>query len=115
VQFCLAHRALEPEQQAIIVDRRVENAVTVGDERVEQGADLEQLVPVAAGAGEPGHLDPEYQADATKADLGDQPLKSRPGLGRSTGPAQIIVDDHDPLRHPAKLLGAFDQGVLEPG
>ena len=72
-------------------------------------------MPVAAGAGQPGHLDPEHQADAAEPDLGDQPLEPRPGLGRTAGSAEIVVDDHDPLGDPAELLGAFGQGVLEPG
>src|SRR5215207_10894062 len=72
-------------------------------------------MPVATGASEPGHLDPEHQADVAEADLGDQPLKPRPGLGRAAGPAQVVVDDHDPLARPPELLGAFGQGVLQPG
>ena len=90
VQLGLAHGALEAEQQAVVVGRRIEDAVAVGDERVEQGADLEQLVPVAAGAGEPGHLDPEHEADAAEPDLGDRAAgtpagprpKRRTGRGR---------------------------------
>ena len=41
VQLGLTHRAFEPEQQTIIVGRRVEDAIAVGDEGVEQSADLE--------------------------------------------------------------------------
>jgi len=52
---------------------------------------------------------------SAEADLGDQPLKPRPGLGRAAGPAQVVVDDHDPLARPPELLGAFGQGVLQPG
>ena len=115
VQLGLAHGALEAEQQAVVVGRRIVDAVAVGDERVEQGADLEQLVPVAAGAGEPRHLDPEHQADAAEPDLGHQPLEARPDLGRGAGAAEVVVDDHDPLAGPAELPGAFGQGVLEPG
>jgi len=72
-------------------------------------------VPVAAGAGEPRHLDPEHQADTAEPDLGHQALEARPDLGRGAGAAEVVVDDDDPLACPAELAGAFGQGVLEPG
>ena len=52
MQFRLAHRALEAEQQTVVEVRRVINTILIEDERVGEGADLEQAMPVAGVAGE---------------------------------------------------------------
>ena len=113
VQLGLAHRALEPEQQPVVVERRVVDAVAVGDQRAGQGADLEQLVPVAAGPGEPRHLEPEHQADMAEPDLGHQALEARPALGRGAGAAEVVVDDADARPRPAQPAGALGEPVLQ--
>ena len=42
------HRPLEPEQQTIIVVRRIIHAIGIGDQRIKQGTDLKKLVPIPA-------------------------------------------------------------------
>ncbi len=46
VQFSFAHRAFEPQEQAIVVRSRIIYSVQISDQGAEQGADLQQLVPV---------------------------------------------------------------------
>ena len=46
VQLRLAHRALEPEQQPVVEVRRRVHAVTVGDQRAGQRAQVQQPMPV---------------------------------------------------------------------
>ena len=114
MQLCLAHRAFETQQKAVVEVARVVDAIGVGDEGVEQGADLEQLVPIAAGAGEPRHLDAEDQPDMAEANLGHQTLEAGPVGGGRPRAAEIVVDhQHLPAR-PAELAGAFDKRVLQP-
>ena len=48
VQLRFRHRPLEPEQQTVVVVGRIIHAVGIRNQRVEQGADLQQLVPVPA-------------------------------------------------------------------
>ena len=90
------------------------DAIGVGDQGSRQGADLEQLVPVATRAGQPGHLDAEHQADPSEADLGDQALKPGP-VRRAARATEILVDDEDALARPAELEGTVDQAVLQAG
>jgi hypothetical protein len=113
VQLGLAHRALEPEQQPVVVERRVVDAVAVGDQRAGEGADLEQLVPVAAGPGEPRHLEPEHQAHVAEPDLGHQTLEARPPFGRGAGAAEVVVDDADARPRPAQVAGPLGEPVLQ--
>ena len=53
VQLGLGHRPLEPQQQAVVVLGRVIHAVLVGEQGLEQGAHLQELVPVLVGARQP--------------------------------------------------------------
>lgn len=50
VQFGLAHRALKAQQQSIIVVARIIDAVFVNDERVGEGTNLQEVIPIAARA-----------------------------------------------------------------
>src|SRR3954467_11838937 len=91
------------------------DAVAVGDQRAGEGADLEQLVPVAAGPGEPRHLEPEHQADTAEPDLGHQALGAGPPLGRGAGAAEVVVDDADARPRPARAVGPLGEPVLRRG
>ena len=70
----------------------------VGDQRIDQRADLEQLVPVTAGPSQPGHLDPNDHADMPETNLGNQPLKSRSVASRCGGASKVFIDHQDTIR-----------------
>ena len=53
VQLGLAHDAGQTEQQPVVVQTWIEEALAIGDEDTEQRAKFEQLMPVAIVAGEP--------------------------------------------------------------
>ena len=84
VQLRLVHHPGQPQQEAIRVLGRVVHPVGVGEQDAEAGAQLEEVVPVLARAGQPAHLQPEDQPDPVQGDLGEQPLEARAGP-RSTG------------------------------
>jgi len=56
VQFCLGHRSLETQKQPVVVGRRIVQPVEVADQRAEDGAQFEQLVPVLARSRQPSGL-----------------------------------------------------------
>ena len=113
MQLGLAHRALEAEQETVVVEGRIVDAVAIGDQRARKGADLEQLVPVPAGAGEAGDLEPHDEADVPEAHLGDKALEPRPALGGCPGAAEIVVNDRHPRPGPAQAAGVIDEPVLQ--
>jgi hypothetical protein len=57
VQLRFAHRALESQQKAVIVIARVVHAVGVSQQRPEDRAQFQQLMPIPARSGQPAHLD----------------------------------------------------------
>jgi hypothetical protein len=115
MQFCLAHHAGQPEHQAVRILGRVVHPVGVGQQDTEPATELQQVVPVLAGAGQPAHLQPEDQTDAVQGDLGEQPLESRPAFDRLPTLAEVVVDDLDLRSRPAQCDGAVGQGVLAGG
>ena len=113
VQLSLTHRALETQQQAVVEVGRVVDPVLVEDQRVGQGADLQQPVPVGRIAGQPRHLQTEHDASMAEPNLGDQLLEAFAIARRGARQSQVGVDDA--LLRPAQSQGALAQGILALG
>jgi hypothetical protein len=112
VQLGLAHRPLETEHQPVVELRRVVYPVCVGDQRVGQRAQIQQLVPVGVVASQPRRLDPEHDADLAQPDIGDQLPKPGARTRRSTGTAQVLIDHPHLAQRPAQRRGPLPQLVL---
>jgi hypothetical protein len=56
VQLGFAHGALEAQQQAVIVLTGVIDPLFINDQRIGQGADFEQPIPITRRAGQAGDL-----------------------------------------------------------
>ena len=97
-----AHRALQPQQKAVVVPVRIVNPVRIGQQRPGQRAQLDQLVPVLARAGQPRHLQPQHQAHMPHRDLRDQPREPRPLRRARRRPPQVLIDHHHPGGRPAQ-------------
>ena len=81
MKFRLADRTLETEQEAIVQRIGVINSLAVPEQGIAQGADLEQLVPVAARASNAGHLHADHDADMAQSDLSHEALEAQASLG----------------------------------
>ena len=104
-------RSFEAEEQPVIALARRIDRLSVHEHRVDDAAHLDQLLPIAAVAGEARHLPRRYRADLAEADLGDHPLKASPrnvAGGRAT---EIVVDDRD--LGPAEGCKAIAHGILQ--
>jgi hypothetical protein len=115
MQFGLGHGAFEAEQQPVVELAGIVEAVLVADQRRGQRADLQQPVPVGVVAGQPGHLQAEYDPGPAHADLGDQVLEAFPVGGTGTGVPLVGVDGDDLGGGPAQRGGALAQRVLAGG
>ena len=112
VQLGLAHRSLQPEQQAVVEVRWIVHAILVEDQRVGERADLQQPVPVGVVPRQTRDLEPHDDARAPHAHLGDQALKALAPSRRGARLALIAVDDDDPLVGPAECRRARAKRVL---
>ena len=108
----LADAALHAEQQPIVRPAGVVDAVQVDHPRLDQAAELEQVMPVAAVAGEPGGVEAQHGADLAGAEPCHQPLEAGPRHHPAGGAAEVVVDHLDVAEAPAPR--DVDELVLAP-
>jgi hypothetical protein len=112
MQLGFRHRALQAQQQAIVKIPRVVDAIGVGDQRVEQGAQFQEPMPVGTVARQAGHLVAHDDADPAEADVGDQPLKAFTPGGVLAGLPLVLVNNRDLVFLPAQLKQLLRESPL---
>jgi hypothetical protein len=100
VQFDLAHRTLETQQHPVVGIARIVHAVLIGEQRAEEGAQFQQVMPVLGRARQPTHLQTENDADVVQRHFGQKPLIPRTVVGPRTALALVLVDDEDAVGRP---------------
>jgi hypothetical protein len=115
VQLRLADGPLESQKQAVVVVGGVVDAVLVGQQGLEDGAGLQELVPVLAGACQPAHLQPQDDADLVLDDAGQDGLEAGTAHGIGAAASLVLIDDLDAVGAPAELHGPSIQGILSIG
>src|SRR5260370_20770805 len=88
---------------------RIIDSVLVHDDSPDQSTELDQRMPVAAVARQPGRLDREHSPDAAFADRREQAFEARP-IDAAPRATQIIVDDL--YRCPTELPGSIGEPIL---
>ena len=111
-QLEFAHGAPHPQEQAVVPVQGVVDAVLIAEQRVEDAAHVDELMPVLVGPRQPAQLQPQHDPHVVQAHLRHQPLEARPLVGRLAAPALILVDDHHALGRPAEPLRELCQGIL---
>jgi hypothetical protein len=115
VQFRREQRPLDAQQEPVVGALGVVDAVLVGDERAEHRAELDDAVPVAVQARQPGDLGHHDDADLAQADRRDQALEAETPLAAGSRQAEVVVDHPDRRLRPAHLPGAARQVILAAG
>jgi hypothetical protein len=111
VELVLVQAALEPEQEPVVAVPRGVDRLPVHQHRVDDPAHLDELLPVAAVAGEARHFPRRHRAHLAQADLGDHPLEAGAGHAARGGAPEVVVHDLD-LR-PAERREPVAHGVLQ--
>jgi hypothetical protein len=89
----------------------VVDAVLVGQQG-EEGAQLDEVVPVRVGPRQAAHLQPQDQADVVHGNLGQQVLEAVAIGDRLAAVPLVVVDEEDPRLVPAQGGGMVGEGVL---
>lgn len=92
VEFELRHGSLQSEQEAIIHQAGIVDAVGVDDHSAYEPAELDQVMPIASVAGESGGFDAKYRANVAGTDIGYQLLEARTINLTPSGTAEIAID-----------------------
>ena len=93
---------------------RVINAVQVAQQRPGQRAQLQQLMPLPARPGQPGHLDAQHDPHMIQPHLGDQRREARPRVSPGSRMPQVLIDHQHPRRRPPQRHRPLGQPVLQP-
>jgi hypothetical protein len=111
-QFVLAHGAAEAQKETVVAVQGIVHGVLVAQERVEDAAHVNELVPIRVGPRQTAELECQHNAHVVEAHLRHQTLEPRPVVGGPAAPPRVLVDDDDALGRPAQALGELGQGVL---
>ncbi len=105
-ELVFGHRPFQPQQEPIVDEARIVDPVGIDHQRRGEGAEVDQVVPVAPVAGEARRLDAEHRADLARADCRHEPLEPRAFTDARSRPAQVLVDDGDrPEAGGTRLVG----------
>jgi hypothetical protein len=111
-EFELADAALHAEQQSIVRPAGVVDPVKIDHSRLDQAAELEQVMPLTPVAGEPGSVEAQDRSHLSGTEPCHQPLEARPRHHSAGGAAEIVVDYLDVTK--AAASGDVDEFVLAP-
>jgi hypothetical protein len=115
MQFRLAHRALQTQQQPVIEVHRIVDAILIENQRIDQRTELQQAMPVGGIARQARHLQPHDDAGVPQAHLRDQALKPRTIRGTGARLPEVRIDHDHLLLAPPERDGASLQGILALG
>jgi hypothetical protein len=115
VQLSFAHRTFQTQQQAIVEQRRMVDAVVVANQRVCHAAEFQQAIPVGVVPGQARNLQSQHDAHVSQRHFAGQASEAGAFIGAGAGQAEIFIDDNHLLLGPAQLAGSVGQGILAGG
>ena len=104
MQLTLGHDALHAQDEPVVEQRRMVDAISIGNQRVAHPGQV-QPVPGRVIPRQAGGLQRQDDPDLAECDLRDHALEPVPLPGHRPGDAQVAVDDPDRLPRPAQLRG----------
>ena len=110
-KFELADGALHAKQESIVRSARIIDAVQVDYARINQAAELEEVMPVAAVACQAGRVEAQHGPDFSGAQRCHQPLEAGPRHRPGGRAAEIVIDHFDLVESSAP--SDVDEFVLE--
>ena len=103
MQLGFAHGALEPEQEAIIEEGGMIDAVGVADQGIGEAAQLDEAMPIGVVARQARDLEPQHEADVGERDFGGQPGEARSRDKAGAGESEVLIDDDDAIGGPTEF------------
>src|SRR5512132_2054071 len=108
----LAHRALETEQESIVVVAGRVDGLLVHEEHVRKSPEFEQAVPIGGRAREARDLERENGANAPLRNVFCKSFEAGPPLRAGPALTKILIDQLDAVTRPAHVNRALLHGVL---
>src|SRR6266702_4221659 len=102
--------SFQPEQETIVKQAGIVDAIVVDDERASHGAEIDQMMPVSVVPGETRSLERQNRPNSSVTNCGQQPAESWTFHGTCPGATEVFVDHNDALK--TKGNCAFAQIIL---
>jgi hypothetical protein len=115
VQLSLRHRTLQAQQEPIVEVARIVDAVAVANQRIEQGAELQQPMPIRTVACQARYFVAHDDSHLAKPHIGHQLLEVLAAGGVLRREALISVDHGNLIRLPAQFPQPLPQRTLVDG
>jgi predicted RNA methylase len=112
MQFGFGHRAFQPQQEPVIEQRRMIEAIGIGNQRVGEPGQFNEPVPVGVIACQARDLQAQHQTDTSQSHIGSKLAKAGASHDAGARHSQIGIDDQNALFRPAKFASATRQLVL---
>src|SRR5262245_45211679 len=103
MQLRLAHRSFQAEQQTVVEQGRMIDAVGIPDQRVGETGEVDEAVPIGVVAGEPRHLETEHEPNMGERNLSSETREAGSCNRTGAGKAEVLVDDENAILGPAEI------------
>src|SRR6266545_3591565 len=114
VEFDLTDRPFEPEQQPVIETARMIETIGIGDERIDEATQVQQVVPITVVAGHARDFGGHDDADVAQSHLSDESIESDASYASTaTTYSKVFIDHHDLRSRPAQVGGPLYQAILQ--
>src|SRR5712692_1655321 len=114
-KFSLRHRSLQAQQKTIIECRGIIEPLFIQDQGVGERTNLQEMVPIAGVACEPGDFQPQDQPDLPESNFGNEPLEAQAVDSGSSRVAQILINHDNALVSPSQRASSLTQRILAGG
>ena len=115
MQLRLGHRALQAKQQSVVEVPGVVAAIRIDHQRVGQGTQLQQPMPIEVGARQARDFQRKHRSDLAHRDVGHQGLEVLPTGALRARHAQVPIQHADRALRPAQGQRLVLQRILALG
>ncbi len=114
MEFELRNGAFQTQEQAAINGAGIIDAVPIGNQTTGMAAQVQELIPVRAVAGQTRGVIRHDHADLPQPHLGCELLKAQPAGRRRGTVARVVINDQDVFFTPPEFADSPLQGILQP-
>lgn len=104
--FRFGHGPLKAQQEAVLVRTRIGGALLVTDQRVSEGTNLPQEIPITARTGQTRDFQAQDGSHMAQSHFGHQSLKAVAPNRRGAGLTLILVEDLNACLFPSSFVRA---------
>ena len=112
MQFRFAHRALKSQKETIVIAAGVIQCFLIGNQRVRNGTNVQQFVPVAIATCQTRYFQRQDDPDLAQGSRGHHVVKSKTTSRSRSRFSLVIIDYPNELIRPSQFLGTLSQVAL---